>query len=190
MLLLLLALLSYLYWKTEQWDGYKNDFRLSPLKKKIKKQRACSRVRNLYRHKYIYGYDSDIAKRTTLYFIASGNIVDSSTYRASRKDRYSDKIPPAHTQSFENNSVLISLRESYAYPAYEKIGRSIGDILSAATTCVSYQPFVIKNSPPIRSIVRTNLLLHQTACHPTADLTQINFYFENLKKFLYILLLF
>lgn len=60
---------------------YKNDFRPLPLKK-VEKQRACSRARNLYRHKYIYGYNSDIAKRTTLYFIASGNIVDSSTSHA------------------------------------------------------------------------------------------------------------
>jgi len=122
-----------------------------PLKKK---QRACSRIRNLYRHKYIYGYDSDIAKRTTLYFIASGNIVDSSTSRASRKDRYSDKIPPY--RSFENNSMLISLRESYAHPTYKKIGR---DIRSATTICASYQPFVIKNSLSVRSIVG-NLLLY------------------------------
>lgn len=82
---LLLTLLSLFDWKTER--AIQNRFPVSsflPLKKKQEGQQACSRARNLYRHKYIYGYDSDIAKRTTLYFIASGNIVDSSTSRAPR----------------------------------------------------------------------------------------------------------
>jgi len=56
----------------------RNNFRFSSPLKKSRKATGL-RARNLSRHKYIYGYDFDIAKRTTLYFIASGNIVDSST---------------------------------------------------------------------------------------------------------------
>lgn len=40
-----------------------------------KKNQSNKRARNLCCHKYIYGYNSNfnIAKRTTLYFIAPGN---------------------------------------------------------------------------------------------------------------------
>lgn len=160
-LLLLLVIISQLKNKTAK---YKTDFRL-PLFKKVKKQRACLRARNLYRYKYIYGYDSDIAKRAHALFHSFRKYCRFVDFpRSSRINTPIKSLSPVHGRSKTIPCLFPFTNHMRIRPTKKEIYPVRSDDSHLMST-----PFVIRNNPSVRITARVNLCYINSLSHRFTD---------------------